>query len=265
MDSRHLIRASICGKDYRLGGHRMDQLEQAVELLKGAKYAVCLTGAGISTESGIPDFRSDRGYYANFIPENALSVDVLESDPERFYREGYTILKDLEGKEPNGGHRALAAMQANGVIREIITQNIDDLHQQAGAKNVLQVHGDASTARCKRCNYRCDFEEFDARVQQGDIPPTCPECGHAMRTNVVLFGDAMPEAFDRALKAAERADVMLVVGSSLQVMPVAYLPRMAEHLILINRGSTPYDRQADVVFKGNASDVLVELEKRLHE
>ncbi|MDD7362531.1 MAG: NAD-dependent deacylase [Peptoniphilus sp.] len=243
----------------------MDQFEKAADLLKHAKYAVCLTGAGISTESGIPDFRSDRGYYNTFIPEDALSVGVLESDPQRFYKEGYTILKDLEGKKPNPGHRALAEMQKGGYLHEIITQNIDDLHQQAGAKDVLQVHGDASTARCERCDYRCDFDEFDRHVEEGDIPPTCPKCGHEMRTNVVLFGDAMPPAFDRAVRVAEKADVMLVVGSSLQVMPVAYLPRMAEHLIIVNQGATPYDHTADVIFKGTASDVLVELEKRLSE
>lgn len=243
----------------------MDGFDQAVKLFKEAKYAICLTGAGISTESGIPDFRSNRGYYTNFIPEDALSVGVMESDPKRFYSEGYTILKDLEGKEPNPGHRALAALQEEGFLHEIVTQNIDDLHQRGGAKNVLQVHGDASTARCERCDFHTDFATFDKQVEASIIPPKCPKCGHTMRTNVVLFGDAMPPAFDEAVKAAEKADLMLVVGSSLQVMPVAYLPRLAEHLIIVNQGSTPYDHQADVIFKGSAADVLVELEKRLNE
>lgn len=243
----------------------MDKLTQATEILKKANYAVCLTGAGISTESGIPDFRSDRGYYTNFVPEDALSVGVLESDPERFYKEGYTILKDLEGKKPNPGHVALAKMQEKGFIREIITQNIDDLHQAAGAKRVLQVHGDASTARCVRCSYMEDFKAFDERIQSGEIPPICPRCGGVLRTNVVLFGDAMPQAFDDAIKATEKADTMIVVGSSLKVMPVAYLPRMVEHLIIINKGSTPYDHMADVVFDGEASSILTELEKRLSE
>ena len=243
----------------------MDKLARATEILKNAKYAVCLTGAGISTESGIPDFRSDRGYYTNFIPEDALSVGVLESNPQRFYKEGYTILKDLEDKKPNPGHVALAKIQEKGIIHEIITQNIDDLHQAAGAKQVLQVHGDASTARCERCNYREDFKAFDERVQSGEIPPKCPKCGGVMRTNVVLFGDAMPQAFDDALQAAEKADTMIVVGSSLKVMPVAHLPRMVEHLIIINKGTTPYDHNAEVIFDGEASPILTELEKRLSE
>lgn len=241
----------------------MDNFDKAKALLENANYAICLTGAGISTESGIPDFRSDRGYYNTMIPEEALSVGVLESDPERFYSEGYRIIQDLEGKKPNPAHIALAHLQKAGIIHEIVTQNIDDLHQQAGAENVLQVHGDASSARCTVCGREMDFAAFDELVQQGDIPPKCPNCGHTMRTNVVLFGDAMPPAFDAAMQAAERVDVMIVVGSSLQVMPVAYLPRMVEHLILVNKGTTPYDYQADVVFKGAASDVLVELERRI--
>lgn len=243
----------------------MDIYEQAAQLLKEAKYTVALTGAGLSTESGIPDFRSSTGYYANVIPEDALSQSRMYNDPKRFYSEGYKILKDLEGKKPNEGHFALTKLQKMGRLNEIITQNIDDLHQQSGSVDVLPVHGDASMAHCESCGFEEDFQNFDQKIQKGQIPPKCPQCGGLLRTNVVLFGDAMPHAFELAMSATERADTMIVIGSSLRVMPVAYLPRQVQNLVIINKDDTPYDSVADVVIHESASKALGKIIRCLDE
>lgn len=243
----------------------MNLYEKAAELLKEAKYTVVLTGAGLSTESGIPDFRSSTGYYANIIPEDALSQSRMYNEPERFYKEGYCILKDLEGKKPNGAHYALTKLQEMGLLHEVITQNIDDLHQQALSKDVLPVHGDASMAHCESCSYQESFAEFDKKIQAGQIPPKCPKCGGLMRTNVVLFGDAMPFEFEEALQAVGRADTMLVIGSSLRVMPVAYLPGQVEKLIIINKDQTPYDNRAEVVIHESATLALEKILGYLNE
>lgn len=243
----------------------MNLYEKAAKLLKEARYCVALTGAGLSTESGIPDFRSSTGYYANVIPEDALSQSRMYNDPQRFYKEGYGILKDLEGKKPNGAHYALSQLQSIGLLHEIITQNIDDLHQQAKSVNVLPVHGDASKAHCESCGYEEAFADFDKKIQDGLIPPKCPKCSGLMRTNVVLFGDAMPYEFDLALKAVEKADTMLVIGSSLRVMPVAYLPRQVENLIIINKDQTPYDNEAAVVIHESASVALERILESLND
>lgn len=243
----------------------MDIYKKAADLLKESNYTVALTGAGLSTESGIPDFRSSTGYYANIIPEDALSQSVMYNNPQRFYKEGYGILKDLEGKKPNKAHLALTELQKMGKLHEIITQNIDNLHQQAKSEKVLPVHGDASTAHCESCFFEENFEEFDAHIQKGEIPPKCPKCGGLLRTNVVLFGDAMPPEFDEALRATERADTMIVIGSSLRVMPVAYLPRQVKNLIIINKDQTPYDEIADVVLHQSASIALEKILEYMHE
>ncbi|MCD1147996.1 NAD-dependent deacylase [Peptoniphilus sp. KCTC 25270] len=237
----------------------MNLYEQAAKLLKDGKYTVALTGAGLSTESGIPDFRSSTGYYANIIPEDALSNDVMYNEPERFYKEGYQILKDLEGKKPNDAHFALTKLQEMGLMHEIITQNIDNLHQLAESRDVLPVHGDASHGHCESCQSVYSFEEIDDLVQGGEIPPRCPKCGGLVRTNVVLFGDAMPVEFERAIQATERADTMVVIGSSLRVMPVAYLPRQVKNLIIINKDMTPYDGYADVVIHESAAVALTRI------
>ena len=241
----------------------MDHYQKAAQLIKDAKYLVALTGAGISTESGIPDFRGTGGYYQTTLPQEALSVSILYQNPERYYREGYTIIQDVLGKEQNASHKILVDWQQKGYLQEIITQNIDDLHQKAGSQSVLQVHGDASKNHCEDCGYSEDAMTFDQRIQRGEIPPRCPERGRILRTNVVLFGDSMPIAFDQAMTAVERADTMIVIGSSLEVMPVAYLPSLVKHLIIINLELTPLDSQADIVLHQKASQALQQIQHYL--
>ncbi|MDO5714815.1 MAG: Sir2 family NAD-dependent protein deacetylase [Tissierellia bacterium] len=245
----------------------MDQIKKAAELIVNGKYNVALTGAGISTESGIPDFRSASGYYASMDPMAALSRDTLLYNPKRFYNEGYRILEDLAGKEPNKGHKALKKLQDLNKLQGIITQNIDNLHTRAGSAPVYEVHGETRGVHCNECNGPLTFEAYKEKVHKGEIPPKCDICGGMLRPNVVMFGDMMPPAFEKAYDAAKRADVMIVVGSSLQVAPVSYLPQFAKSLIIVNKERTPYDRDADVVIHEGCGEILTliseEVEKLL--
>lgn len=243
----------------------MTDYERGAKLIAEGKYVVALTGAGISTESGIPDFRSSTGYYASMDPMAALSRDTLLNDPKRFYNEGYQILKDLSGKEPNQGHKALKRLQDLGILKGIITQNIDNLHNAAGSSPVYEVHGETRGVHCNSCGKPLSFDEYVAKVNKGQVPPKCDSCGGILRPNVVMFGDMMPPAFEEAYAAAKKADVMIVVGSSLTVMPVSYLPQFAKHLIIVNKDKTPYDREADVVFHESAGAVLTELVKEVEK
>lgn len=242
----------------------MDLIKKASQIIKESNYMVALTGAGISTESGIPDFRSPRGLYRE-MPEDALSRDVLLGDPERFYSEGYIMLKELDEVQPNKGHLAMAELQKMGYLNEIITQNIDSLHTKAGSDRVLEVHGESRGIHCSSCSYQGPFSVMRDQVDQGTVPPLCPDCNRPLRPNVVLFGDAMPPAFDQAFRAVEKADTMLVVGSSLRVMPVAYLPRQVNKLIIINNEPTPYDSIAEVAIHVGAGKVLSDIVQALKD
>lgn len=241
-----------------------ERLERAAEILMNVGSCV-LTGAGVSTESGIPDFRSDTGYYQSMDPMAALSRDTLLGDPERFYQEGYCILTDLEGKEPNPAHFALAELEKMGVLQGIITQNIDNLHTKAGSQKVLEVHGHTRTVHCNSCGHVESFRDYREKVSGGEVPPRCSRCGGVLRPDVVMFGDAMPNAFEEAYRLSERMGAMLVVGSSLTVAPVSYLPGLVEHLIIVNREPTPYDKRADVIFREDAGIVLPALVKTIED
>lgn len=237
----------------------MDQVQKAAELIVNGKFNVALTGAGISTESGIPDFRSSTGYYATMDPMAALSRDTLLYDPKRFYNEGYRILEDLADKEPNQGHIALKHLQDMGKLDAVITQNIDNLHTRAGSAPVYEVHGETRGVHCNDCGAPLPFKDYKAKVDKGQIPPKCDKCGGMLRPNVVMFGDMMPPAFQKAYEKAKKADVMIVVGSSLQVAPVSYLPQLPKHLIIINKDRTPYDGMADLVFHESCGDLLTRI------
>lgn len=241
----------------------MDNLKKAAELIMNSKYALVLTGAGISTESGIPDFRSSTGYYSKMDPMEALSRDVLNNHPERFYKEGYVILKDLYDKEPNAGHIALSELESMGYVKGLITQNIDNLHHKAGSKKVYEVHGETRSIRCNGCGKNSDFSVMKEKVEKGEIPPKCDSCNATLRPNVVMFGDMMPPAFEKAMNEIDKCDLLIVVGSSLTVAPVSYLPRYVENLIIINDGPTPYDRDADFKFSGSAGETLAGIVEEL--
>lgn len=243
----------------------MDNIKKAAELILNSNKTFVLTGAGISTESGIPDFRSKTGYYSKMDPATALSKDVLLRNPERFYKEGYHILTDLNEQEPNRGHIALAKLEELGQINGIITQNIDNLHTKAGSKNVFEVHGETRGIHCMDCGSEFPFSVMKEKVEKGEIPPKCDNCGGVLRPNVVMFGDMMPDTFQRALGELYSTDLLIVIGSSLTVSPVSFLPDYVDKLIIINNDPTPQDNRADVVFHSSAGDVLTSILKEVEK
>jgi NAD-dependent deacetylase len=230
-------------------------------LLAGARNAMVLTGAGISTESGIPDFRSAGGLWERYDPMEVASMGTFVREPERFWRFHRPRIDMLAGVEPNAAHLAVAELQRRGIVRALVTQNIDRLHSRAGSPDVIEVHGSIRSGHCLECDARPPLEEVVRRADAAsDGVPRC-DCGFQLKTTVVLFGEALPEAaIDAAYEAAARADVMLVIGSSLLVAPVSQLPAMVlrhgGRLAILTEGETPYDDVADVRLHGRAGAEL---------
>jgi NAD-dependent deacetylase len=227
------------------------------ELFESRRPCVVLTGAGISTESGIPDFRSAEGIWARYDPFEFATIDALRRDPAKVW-EFYALRLDaLAGAEPNDGHRALAELEEQDWIRAVVTQNVDGLHQRAGSREVVEVHGSLREAECTSCRVRLLMA---AAIEQLPLP-ACPECGELLKPGVVMFGELLPAvAIERATALATEAGLLLVVGSSLEVYPVAGLPGEAlaagGALAIVNRGETPWDLRAELVIEGGAGETL---------
>ncbi len=240
-------------------------IQQAAELLRRSASTVALTGAGISTPSGIPDFRSDKtGLWSQVDPYEVASVWGFYAHPEAFYDWIRPVLKKLVTARPNAGHRVLAAMEQHGLLEMVVTQNVDSLHQAAGNRQVQELHGHTRTATCLACDYRTPTAPFWPLVLAGGVPPPCPECGGLLKPDVILYGEPLPYgAIVAAQQAALRCDVMLVVGTSLEVMPAADLPRLTRRrggrIILVNLTSTYLDDQADVVIRADVVKGLREV------
>lgn len=234
-----------------------DVFDKAAKLMELSKKTMVLTGAGISTESGIPDFRSPgTGLWEKMDPMEALSTRVLYNEPEKFYRIGFKILMSMQDANPNEAHYILSEMEEKGIISGIITQNIDNLHHKAGSKIVYEVHGQIRSGSCINCGKKVDMRILAEKVNQKQIPPRCDTCNGILRPDVVMFGDPMPHDFEIAWREAESCDLLLVIGSSLTVSPVNYLPGLTKHLIIINKSETPYDVKADVVIRERAGLAL---------
>ena len=236
-------------------------VERLADLLRHHQPAVALTGAGVSTESGIPDFRSPTGLWATVDPREYASVEAFERDPERvwsFYRRRISMLLDAR---PNRAHRALAELERLGFLEALVTQNIDLLHSRAGSREVVEVHGSIRTAGCPRCGCVVALEGVRAQLDASERAPRCPACSSVLKPDVVFFGELLPEqAIDRAYELARRARLLLVVGSSLEVWPVAELPsvtaRAGGAVAIVDLGETSYDRQATLKVEAPAGDVL---------
>lgn len=237
-------------------GLRSDARELA-RLLRGARHPVVLTGAGVSTESGIPDFRTPgSGLWTHVNPMEILSVTALATDPRRFYDFKIPLWRKFIESQPNAAHLALAEMEGMGAISCVITQNIDSLHTRAGSQNVLEVHGHMRTGRCLGCGVTEPFETLVHRVEEeNECPPQCT-CGGTLRPNVVLFGDGMAGDFEAAVDEAIQCDLMLVVGSSLEVSPANSLPEYARHVAILNVGPTACDREAIWQSHAKAGELL---------
>ena len=195
------------------------------ELVRTYQPCVVLTGAGISTESGIPDFRSPTGIWAEYDPMEYATIDAFRRDPVKIWEFYALRFEVLTRAEPNGGHLALAELERRGLVASVITQNIDGLHERAGSQDVIEVHGSISNADCLECGERVPLQEVVSALRDAAAPP-CPSCGAILKPGVVMFGELLPaEAMDRATELVRRAGLLLVVGSSLEVHPVAGLPR----------------------------------------
>ncbi len=237
-------------------------IARAADLLRASSAAVALTGAGISTESGIPDFRTPGGIWDRYDPREFTYQRFVASAETRkkIWAWGLELFPQLRDAEPNAGHRALAELEARGHLRCIVTQNIDELHQRAGSAQVIEIHGTALKVACLSCGDEMARDDLHARLTGGDLDPHC-HCGGLIKSKTVSFGQAMPvEETMASFDQATSCDVMLAVGSSLVVYPAAELvPTAVEAgaaLIVVNLEPTPFDDIANVVLRGKAGDVL---------
>jgi NAD-dependent deacetylase len=231
-----------------------------VRLIVEHQPCVALTGAGVSTASGIPDFRSASGMWAEFDPREYATLGAFRRDPEkvwRFYAPRFAMLTSVE---PNRAHLALAELERLGLVQAIVTQNIDLLHQRAGSQDVVEVHGSIRTSSCPGCGAVYPLAEVEPLIEVHGAP-RCPACGAILKPDVVFFDELLPEgAIMRAIELAEQAALLLVVGSSLEVYPVADLPRSTlvagGKVAVVNRTPTWVDARAELVVRQSAGEVL---------
>lgn len=244
----------------------VESIRLAGRLLRQSRWTAVLTGAGVSTESGLPDFRSTPahgrrgGLWTGVDPMRVASATAFARDPDAFYEFYQHRLSHLAGAQPNAAHHAIAQLEAMGLVQLVITQNVDRLHQAAGSRQVVEVHGNLREARCNSCGAVVPIDEMTRQLKAG-AHPRCAGCGGRLRPNVVLFEEMLPvDAYSRAEQACRWCDVLLVAGSSLEVYPVAGLPPLAkEHgakVVIVNREPTGCDRLADIVLRGQAGEIL---------
>lgn len=243
-------------------------IETAAALFRKAERAVALTGAGISTPSGIPDFRSEgTGLWSRDEPLEVASLSTFRTAPQRFFEWFRPLVSQIFSAQPNAAHRALAELESAGRLRLVLTQNIDTLHTRAGSRNVVELHGTLRTLTCVSCYRREPSAPYlEAFVARGELP-RCPDCGGLLKPDVILFGEQLPQrAWQEAERAARTCDLMLVAGSSLEVLPVARLPLQAldrgAHLIIVNQAETYLNVRADVVLRQDVAAVIPAIVER---
>lgn len=235
-------------------------VERLARLVRERQPCVVLTGAGISTESGIPDFRSASGLWARYDPYEVASIDGFLADPEKvweFYGRRLTLLAEAQ---PNAGHVALAELEDAGLVQAVVTQNVDRLHERAGSRALVEVHGSVRTASCLGCGETAGMAEVMAALESAPTP-RCPRCGLVLKPDVVMFGELLPPAaIDRATRLAQGARLLLAVGSTLEVYPVAGLPletlAAGGSFAIVNRGPTNLDHRASLKIDGAAGETL---------
>lgn len=235
-------------------------IDAAADLMVSRRPTVALTGAGVSVESGIPDFRSAGGLWDRFDPMEYATIEAFRAAP----RKVWTMLRELEGTltaaTPNKGHEALARLEQAGVVRAIITQNIDNLHQAAGSEQVIEYHGNGRRLVCLSCERRLDQAEAEDHLDDEGVP-LCPDCSAVLKPEVIFFGEAIPtQALERSQRLASEGGVMLIAGTSATVMPASLLPMVARQagakLIEVNLETTDLTASVDVSLSGRAGEVL---------
>jgi NAD-dependent deacetylase len=247
--------------DFRSISPEIGPSAELAELVRASACTVALTGAGVSVPSGIPDFRTpETGLWANVDPIEVAHIDVFERDPARFWSYYRPRFHSLADKRPNAAHEALAELERRGLLAGAITQNVDRLHRAAGSENVVEVHGSIATSTCRECEASYGLEEVEA-LFDGDGVAVCASCDGAVKPDVVLFGEMLPEAaMAKAHGLAAEAELMLCIGSSLVVHPVAGLPEVTlaagGRLVIVTKGETPYDGDAVLKLEGEVDEEL---------
>lgn len=244
-------------------------IEFAADLFRQSKHAVVLTGAGLSTPSGIPDFRSTgTGLWSSDEPMEVASLNTFRTAPERFFQWFRPLASQIFNAQPNPAHCALTELENAGRVDSIITQNIDTLHQKAGSHNVIEMHGTMRTLTCTQCYHQVDAGLYLVSfAEKGEIP-RCPKCRQILKPDVILFGEQLPQmAWFKAQRQARQCDLMLVVGSSLEVLPVAGLPMQAldrgAHLIIVNNTQTYLNVRADVAILEDVAVIVPAIVERV--
>ena len=253
----------------------MESISHLGEVILASQHLVVFTGAGVSTESGIPDFRSPNGIWARYDP-NEFSYQNFIASPDartRYWQVGREIYATIQRARPNAAHLAIAELERLDLLDAVITQNVDNLHQQAGVSpdRVIELHGNATRARCLSCGDTYSRDEVQARLESGEAAPTCASpCNGIIKPATILFGEAMPvrETLE-AERRARSADAFIVVGSSLVVFPAAMMPLYAKEagaqLAIVNLDPTSYDDQADILIHGKAGEVMDRVIKLVRE
>ena len=240
----------------------LSDIAAAADIISSSHHVVVLTGAGISTLSGIPDFRSQNsGLWQRYDPFEVASLSAFRQKPEKFFEWLHPLAVTIFNAQPNPAHVGIAQLESAGIIKAIITQNIDRLHRRAGSKNVLEVHGTLDTLSCVACFHQVASEAYVQRYLDNATIPHCPECGNVLKPDVILFGEQLPaRTWLRAVEESKKCDLMIVAGSSLEVLPVAGLPMRAvengAHLIILNQTPTYLDVRADVVCWDDVAEII---------
>lgn len=240
----------------------LDKIKKLKDLLYSSNKSIVLTGAGISTDSGIPDYRSPEKGLWNKIDQTVVSIDGFLQNPEKYYHYALDLYPIRKAAKPNSAHKALSRLEQEGLLKAVITQNVDGLHQDAGSTKVYELHGSTTKVTCLSCGRRFSMEVAMEKVLSGENPPLC-SCNGVLKPDAVFFGEALPKkTWEAATKLAIDSDLLIVVGTSLQVFPVSSLPSVAlesgSGLVIVNLGKTPFDEQADLLVNENIGDFFQE-------
>jgi NAD-dependent deacetylase len=233
---------------------KQNKAAELYERIKDAKYCVALTGAGVSTLSGIRDFRGKNGLYNDMDAEKIFDIDYFMKDPSFYYSHAGSFIYNVNEKEASVVHLVLGELEKRGLLKALITQNIDLLHQKGGSRRVIEIHGSPSLHYCLRCaGVRMNFDDAAALVRAGEIPK-CPECGRALKPAITFFGESLPSgALRDAVEESQKADLMLILGTSLTVYPAASMPeytlRTGGQVVIVNNMPTPLDGRAAMRFE----------------
>lgn len=237
------------------------KIERLFKLLSASRQAIALTGAGMSTDSGIPDYRSPKTGLWNKIDQSVVSLDGFYRNPENYYSYALDLYPLRRAAKPNPAHKMLSILEKDGVLKAVVTQNVDGLHQEAGSKGVYELHGSTKRVVCLSCGQNFSMERAMDKVLLGENPPLC-SCGGVLKPDAVFFGEALPEkTWKKATKLVTESDLLVVIGTSLQVSPVSSLPSLAlesgSRLVIVNLGETPFDEYADLVVDENIGDFFM--------